>query len=384
VSEFEVLSTSKLVFGVGAVSKVSEIVAGLCRKGDKVMLLTDRNIAKTGVPDRIAMALSEEGFRVETIDALPAEPTDAELDAFAVKVRGIGTAVMVAVGGGSVIDATKILSVLAVNGMATTRLVDVGVPCKGIPFVAVPTTAGTGAEATPNAIVLFPERDLKIGIVSPHFIPDRVILDPSLLVGLPQPLTASTGIDAICHLLECYIGRKANPFSDMCALEGLRLMADGLPKAFTSGSDLEARSKTMFAAYLGGTCIASSGTNVVHALSYPLGGTFRIPHGVANAILLVPSMELIAESAPDRLALAAKALGLGDEGGSAAGAAALVGYLKHLVDGLGIPKNLEKYNVMVEDMDALVEAAFGVRRLLDNSPVQLKKDDIRTIYRKVI
>jgi alcohol dehydrogenase class IV len=250
------------------------------------------------------------------------------------------------------------------------------VPGKGIPFIAIPTTAGTGAEATPNAIVLFPERNLKIGIVSPHFIPDRVVLDPATIAGLPPALTASTGLDAVCHLLECYIGKKANPFSDMCALEGLRLMMGGLQQAYERGADIEARSKTMLAAYLGGVCIASSGTNIVHALSYPLGGTFRIPHGVANAILLVPCMRRVAEMAPERLTLAANALGLGlDE---------LISTLRGLVDTLGIPKSLALYHVTPGDLDALSEAALGIRRLLDNAPVQLQKHDIRRIYEEVL
>ena len=384
MNAFEVLSAPRLIFGNTAVAKIAEVASGLCRSGDTVALMTDRNIVKTGAPDRIAAVLAEGGFKVEIIDSIPAEPTDAELDILALTVRKLGAALMVAIGGGSVIDATKILSVLMVNNVATAKLAEAGVPGRGIPFIAIPTTAGTGAEATPNAIVLFPTRDLKIGIVSPYFIPDRVILDPSLLTGLPQALTASTGIDAVCHLLECFIGKKANPFSDMCALEGLKLMADDLPRAFANGGDIEARSGTMFAAYLGGVCIASSGTNVVHALSYPLGGAFRIPHGVANAILLVPSMEVIAESAPDRLALAAKALGWDVEGGSAANANAMVNGLRKLVDGLGIPKSLEKFNVKPSDLDALVEAAYGVRRLLDNSPVLLQKSDIRKIYGKVI
>ena len=371
-------------FGPGSVSQIPGIIANICNSSSTIVLATDKNIVATGTPGRIVSSLRDAGYRVAMLDSIPAEPTDHDLDILAGKVRIAKASAIVAIGGGSVMDATKILSVLAIHSITTTELAEQGVPGKGLPSLMVPTTAGTGAEATPNAIVLFPSKKLKIGVVSPYFIPEQVILAPELTIGLPSYLTASTGIDALCHLLECFLGKKANAFSDMYALEGLRLMMSALPAAFHNGSDLEARSKAMLGAYYGGVCIAASGTNAVHALSYPLGGIYRIPHGVANAVLLVPVMKYQKDLITARLAMVAEAMGCGRTGIDAVDASAVVERLRSLVTELNIPTSLERFGVGVSDLDMLTDAAYGVRRLLDNNPIEMDKNDIKAIYREVI
>ncbi|MFA6506993.1 MAG: iron-containing alcohol dehydrogenase [Treponemataceae bacterium] len=380
---FSVTSSARARFGVGAVKVIPEIVKDLASAGASVLVLTDKGIAGTGTPARVAADLTAAGFKATVVDTVPAEPTDGDLDGIVASIRSSKTNAIVAIGGGSVIDAAKILSVLAGNDWTTARLADSGVPGKGIPCVMVPTTAGTGAEATPNAIVLFPAKNLKVGIVSPYFVPDRVVLDPELSVGLPPKLTASTGVDAFCHLLECFIGKKANPYSDMYAREGMKLLITALPKAYKNGSDIEARSAAMLAAYYGGVCIAASGTTAIHALSYPLGGTFRIPHGVANAALLVPVMDFQKDKIAPRLALAAEAMGFPRTGNDKADARALVDKLRALVTELQIPTSLSALNVPTTALGDLTEAAYGVRRLLDNNPIDLSKEDIRAIYESV-
>ena len=383
MTSFSVASPARVRFGAGSVGALSEIVKDLVPAGASILILTDKGIAGTGVPSRAAGDLSAAGFAANVVDSVPAEPSDGELDGIAASIRSSRTNAIIAIGGGSVIDAAKVLSVLAGNDWTTAQLAERGVPGKGIPCVMVPTTAGTGAEATPNAIVLFPAKNLKIGIVSPWFVPDRVVLDPELSVGLPPKLTASTGIDALCHLLECFIGKKANPYSDMCAREGMRLLVPALPVAFKNGGDIEARSAAMLAAYYGGVCIAASGTNAVHALSYPLGGKFRIPHGVSNAALLVPVMDFQKDRIAPRLALAGEAMGFPRTGNDKADARALVDRLRLLVGELRIPTSLSSLNVPATALGDLTEAAFGVRRLLDNNPVELSKEDIRAIYESV-
>jgi alcohol dehydrogenase class IV len=380
---FSVTLPNRVRFAVGAVDTVPEIVAELCAKGATVLVLTDKGIAGTGVPARVAASLDSSGFAVRLVDTVPAEPTDADLDGIAASIRSTKSAVIIAIGGGSVMDAAKVLSVLAGNDWSTAQLAERGVPGKGIPCIMLPTTAGTGSESTPNAIVLFPAKNLKIGILSPHFVPDRVVLDPALSVGLPPKLTASTGIDALCHLLECFVGKKANPFSDMYAREGMRLLVPALPLAFRNGADIEARSAAMLAAYYGGVCIAASGTTAIHALSYPLGGAFRVPHGVANAALLVPVMDFQKDRIAPRLAEAASAMGLPCSGNDKKDAHALVDKLRSLVTELQIPTSLSALNVPATALGDLTEAAFGVRRLLDNNPIELSKTDIRAIYESV-
>lgn len=383
---FSLLAPSKIVFGPGKLAELPSLVSELVPGGQcsgELLLLSDKGVAGTGLPARAERALTEAGRRVRLVDTVPPEPSDRELDAIAAALGGTELGAIVAIGGGSVMDAAKILSVLAATGKRTAELAEKGVERRGSPTIMVPTTAGTGSESTPNAIVLFPEKSLKVGIVSQHFMPDGILLDPELLVALPPKLTASTGLDALCHLLECFLGKKANPMSDMMAREGLRLIAPSLPAAYRNGADLEARSATMLAAYYGGACIAASGTNAVHALSYPLGGGYRIPHGVANAALLAPVMRFQKDRIASRLAEAARAMGRPALGSAEAEAEALVEWLDALVAELGIPRSLGTLGVPESALGELADAAFGVRRLLDNNPVELSREDILAIYRSV-
>ncbi len=381
---FSIASPSRLEFGPGKLALVPSIVKTLTPSG-LVLVLSDKGVSQTGTPSKVVEALGSVGYTVSLVDSVPPEPSIHDLDRVAAGLKGSAAAI-VAIGGGSVMDAAKILAVLAGKGWSTAELAERGVPGRGIPTVMIPTTAGTGSESTPNAIVLFPEKNLKVGIVSPYFMPDRVVLDPELILGLPPKLTASTGVDAFCHLLECFISKKANPMSDMMAREGMRLLLPALPLAYKNGSDIEARSATLLAAYYGGACIASSGTTAIHALSYPLGGTYRVPHGVSNAALLVPVMSYQKKKIAPRLAEAARAIGLvGAGGGSGADEEAdlLLQSLDSLVKELKIPTSLKDLGVPDGALASLTEAAYGVRRLLDNNPVDLSREDIRTIYELV-
>jgi alcohol dehydrogenase class IV len=213
-----------------------------------------------------------------------------------------------------------------------------------------------------------------------------VILDPELTIDLPPKLTASTGVDAFCHLLECFISKKANPMSDMMAKEGMKILLPALPAAYRNGADLEARSACLLAAYYGGACIAASGTTAIHALSYPLGGTYRIPHGVSNAILLMPVMNYQKKKIAPRLAEAARAIGLVPVTGAMSmqeEADLLIDSLDRLLKELKIPTSLKELGVPDNALASLTEAAYGVRRLLDNNPVDLSREDIRAIYESV-
>ncbi len=381
---FSIVSPSQLEFGPGKLTLVPSIVKTLSPSG-LVLVLSDKGVSQTGAPAKVVEALRNEGYTVSLVDSVPPEPSTHDLDAVAAGLKG-NAAAIVAIGGGSVMDAAKILAVLTGKGWGTVELAERGVPGRGIPTVMIPTTAGTGSESTPNAIVLFPEKNLKVGIVSPYFMPDRVVLDPELTLGLPPKLTASTGVDAFCHLLECFISKKANPMSDMMAREGMRLLLPALPLVYNNGTDLEARSATLLAAYYGGACIAASGTTAVHALSYPLGGTYRVPHGVSNAALLVPVMSYQKKKIAPRLAEAARAIGLVPAGsGSSAEEEAdlLIKSLDNLVKELKIPASLKDLGVPDGALASLTEAAYGVRRLLDNNPVELSRKDIRVIYESV-
>ncbi len=384
MKQFETVLVPHVHFGNGMINKISEIVSSICDNHREIMLITDKNIFSSRLPHPIIFKLQNDGFKVEILDSIPPEPTNHELDDLAKKLRSVPVSAIIGIGGGSVMDSSKILSILAKYSVTTADLSQHSVPGKGLPFILIPTTSGTGAETTPNAIVLFPERQLKIGIVSPFFIPEHVILDPELTLGLPPSLTASTGIDTVCHLLESFLAKKANSFSDMFALEGLKLMVNSLPIAFQDGKDLEARSSAMLSAFYGGICISAAGTNAVHALSYPLGGMFKIPHGLANSILLIPVIEYEKDRIFSRLAMTAEVLGCSTGLGEYEDASSVVERLNSLIRYLQIPTNLQQFGVKPSALDYLVDAAYEIRRLLDNNPIKLNKNDIRAIYAKVI
>ena len=256
---------------------------------------------------------------------------------------------------------------------------------KGIETFLIPPAAGTGAEATPNAIVVVPEKELKVGIVSPYFVPDNVILDPVLTKTMPPQVTAATGLDAFCHCIECFISKKGNPFSDLFALKGIQLIAQNLVKAHTNGEDLVARENMLLAAYYGGMSIASSSTVAIHALSYPLGGKYRIPHGVSNAILLPHVIDFNQDHILKPLRQVASAMGLEIDGKNDAEAGQMVvEELYRLNHVLQIPADLGRYGITEGDLDELVENAAGVTRLLDNNPKPMSHEDIRRIYQKLL
>jgi alcohol dehydrogenase class IV len=249
----------------------------------------------------------------------------------------------------------------------------------------VPTTAGTGSEATPNAIVLVPEEEVKIGIVNSKLVPDCVILDPLMTLNLPPAVTAATGMDALAHAIECYTSKKANPFSDTFALKAVGLISNSLRRAYREGQNIDARHDMLLGALFGGMCISTSGTTAVHALAYPLGGKYRMPHGLSNAVLLPHIMQFNLDAVEDRFRDIAVAMGLDVAGLTTRKAAEkMIENLYALNKDLNIPSGIAAQGVTEADLDGLVEAASKVTRLLENNPKPLAKSDMRAIYRRLL
>lgn len=374
-----------IAFGPG---KAREFAVSV--KGKNVLFISDPGVKNAGVADAVLDSIRAEAASLKEYWNVPAEPTEQQVTETVAAVDMPGLDAIIAVGGGSVMDMAKFVSVMVQGGPGMEDLFAGRLPEKRkVALIMIPTTAGTGSEATPNSIALRPALNLKVGVVCDAFMADQVILDPELLRGLPPHITASTGMDALCHALECYVSNKANPISDMFAMESMRLTFKSLRKAYTDGQDLEARGDTLLAAFYGGVCIASSGTNAVHALSYPLGGRYRIPHGVSNAVLLAPAFACNKDSCADKLALvadmAAAASGKSLDGMNGDRKADyLVRYLAELSRDLNIPGSLEELGIDAKDLDLLVDAAFEVKRLLNNNPKPLTKDDIRGIYTSIL
>lgn len=372
--------------GENAIDRLTDI---LRRAGaGRVALFTDRGIEGAGLLAPIQEAVRAAGAEYYVLRDLPAEPTYGQVQAMIDSFKGRGADMIVACGGGSVLDAAKLASVLVTDAYGVKELLDDPTQAKKcVPTVLIPTTAGTGAEVTPNAIVAVPERELKVGIVNPDMVADHVILDARLIKGLPRPLAAATGVDALAHCIECFTGNKANPFSDLYALEGLDLILNNIERACDDPEAMEEKNRMQIAAYYGGLAITASGTTAVHALSYPLGGKYHIAHGVSNAILLAPVMRFNAPACQERLAAAydrcchdpvKTCRTLEEKSGW------ILRRMEEIVAHLDIPTSLREFNVPAGDLEGLVEAGMQVQRLLVNNPRLVTPDDARAIYQQVL
>jgi alcohol dehydrogenase class IV len=379
------LNAGRVVAGPGSIERLLELVSDL--GGRRVLIVSDKGVARAGLVDRPRELLAAGGVAVTVLDDTPPEPEVKHVEALFAAAKAAGGAdVVVGIGGGSAMDVAKILAVLLAQPVTLSALLaKEPIRIRGLPTVMVPTTAGTGSEATPNAIVLVPEDELKVGIVSPNLMPDGVILDPLLTVTLPPAITAATGMDALTHAIECYCSRKGNLFSDLYGLEAIRLIARSIRRAYRDGTDVDARHDMLLGAYYGGVCIATSSTTAVHALAYPLGGKYRIPHGLSNAMLLPFVMEFNLEGSEQKFQAMAGAMGIAVDGRTAREAGErMIAALYELNADLDIVSSLRDKGITDRDLDGLVDGAAKVTRLLDNNPRPMTRADMRAIYQRLM
>lgn len=374
----------KVFAGIDSIESLKNIVRG--EKVRKILIITDKGVWNAGLVEKPLQILRDCGCDVEIINNTPPEPEASQIDEIFNSVKSLDCQMVIGIGGGSSMDTAKIVSALMKNNVSVREILgNDKIKEKGLPTLMIPTTAGTGSEATLNAIVLVPEEKLKIGVVSDKLIPDYVILDPKMTVKLPPNITANTGMDALIHAIECYISLKANHFSDTFALEAIKLISANIRKVFKNGEDINARHDMLIGAFYGGVSITSSGTTAVHALSYPLGSIYRIPHGLSNAILLPYVMEFNMDAAQERYKDIAVAMGICTENVSSAEAAEkLVASLYELINDLNIKSPLKDIKISENELDEMVDGAAEVTRLLDNNPKKMSKEDIRNIYKKII
>lgn len=373
--------------GENAMDSVATIIQAM--NAQKVAMFTDKGLRSLGLFSLAEDVVKQTGVEYYVLDELPPEPSYKAVQKIVDQFKESGADLIVACGGGSVMDAAKLASVLVTDEYGVKELLDnPGMAKKCVPIVLIPTTAGTGAEVTPNAIVGVPERELKIGIVNENMIADYVILDARLIKNLPRKIAAATGVDALAHCIECFTSNKANPFSDMYALEGCDLILNNIEKACDDPEAMVEKNRMQMAAYYGGLAITASGTTAVHALSYPLGGKYHIAHGVSNAILLAPVMRFNAQDSAfrERLALIfdrccheeTKCATVDEK------SAWVIARLEAIVKHLDIPTSLKEFNVPAEDLEGLVEAGMSVQRLLVNNMVKLTPDDARQLYQEIL
>lgn len=383
---YQFQTANHLIAGQNSIEKVGEHLSLLGTEVKSALIITQPSMKRLGFVEKLIHQLSDKGVSAYVnIDVLP-EPTVENIEEVFQAISKEQYDVLIGFGGGSVLDATKILSVLQTNNQSIRELLGTDlVKNPGTPTILIPTTSGTGSEVTPNAIVTLPDEELKIGIVSKYLLPKLVVLDPVLTLSLPRPITAATGMDAFTHSLESFISNKSNLISDMVALESIRLISSSIIEAYQNGNSVEAREKMLVGSMYGGMALTSAGTAAVHALAYPLGGKFKIPHGVANSMLLPHVMEFNMDAIEDRLFLVAEPMGIKIEGFSKTEVAQkVVNRIVEWTNVLEIPQNLKEYGVKEEDVPELALSASKVTRLLNNNPKEVSLKDMEGIYRKLL
>ena len=376
-----------IVHGAGSLALLPEKLALLDVPVARIALITQPVMEQNGVIGRVVEALAARGVEARIVRGVEPEPTIENVETvFREQIVPFAPDAILSIGGGSVLDAAKLFAVRLTNDQPLREWLGIDlIKRPGIPLVLVPTTAGTGSEVTPNAIVTLPDEELKVGIVSRHLLPQLVILDAELTFELPKPITAATGIDAFVHSLESYISTKANPVSDMFAMESMRLIGANIVEAYQNGRSVKAREAMMLGSMYGGLALTAAGTAAVHALAYPLGGMFGITHGVANAMLLPHVMSFNKDAIVGRLANVARALDISSHDSDDETAAdALLERLTEWTDVVQIPQDLRQFGVSETHLDVLAEAASKVKRLLGNNPKPLSHADIKAIYQRLL
>jgi alcohol dehydrogenase class IV len=338
-----------------------------------------RNIVSGLLP-----ALETNDISVILIDPIQKEPTINDVEAILASLNKQPIDAVAGIGGGSVMDVAKVIAAKLNNSQSITEMLGIGNLNGRTTFLAcIPSTSGTGSESSPNSILLDESDNMKKGIISPFLVPDLVIVDPALTIGVPPAVTAETGIDALCHRIEAYTNKFAHPLIDLYALEGVRLIAGSLLNAYRNGFDMEARTNLSIGSYYGGLCLGPVNTSAVHALSYPLGGEFHIPHGLANAILLPAVFEFNASADLKKHAQIAVALGVDESLPETEMIRLAVERLTKLLIDCNVPTKLSALGIDKSKIDSLATKAMGVQRLLKNNPRELMLENAKSIYHKL-
>ena len=366
--------------GTDSLAKLSVEVEKMGVK--KIFLITDKGLMNAGVSQKVGDCLAGNGVEITVYSEAEREPSVENVEKAAHELKKGAYDLVIGLGGGSPLDVAKGSAVLANNEGSILDYVGVDlIPKPGLPLVLIPTTAGTGAEVTKNAIFTDVKAQLKKGIVSEYLLPRVAIVDPKLTVSVPAKITAATGMDALTHAIESYTSPKATIQTDLYALEAIKLISGNLRRVVSDGSDLEAREKMAAGSMFAGISLANAGVGAVHALAYPLGGQFGISHGLANALLLPYVMEFNIIGDLEKFKNVAAAMGQVVKGKCVREAAFMaLTAVQELSKDIGIPQSLKEVEVPKEALEELSLAAVDVKRLLNNNPRQVELDDIRRIY----
>lgn len=367
---------TEVLFGAGVVDRLGE-AAG--RYGRRPLLVTGKHAAReTGLLDRVLRQLPE----AVLFDQVEENPATATCAAGAALARNSHCDIVVALGGGSPMDAAKGIAVLANNPGPCSAWFGAALPGNCLPIVAVPTTAGTGSEVTPYAVLVNEDEAAKRTLAGDALFPRAALLDPELTLTLPRETTIATGLDALSQAMEGIVSRKATPYTDFLGLECCRIVREWLPRATSHGGDIDARAHMLYAALLSGIVIAHTGTTLVHGMGYCLTLEFGIAHGLANGVLLAPIFEYNARHLPQKVAAIAGALGQPAPATPDAAGTAVRTAVRALFDALGQSPAAKDAGADEHRLDQCAEAVFNDRSRFKNQLGSPTLEEVHGFYRQ--
>jgi alcohol dehydrogenase len=380
--DFTFRITPEIIFGNGVILRVG--IEAKKRGGDNVLVVVDPEIIKAGLFDKVEEALTKEGINVTVYDKVEPEPLLEIADQCANIARDKGCNLVIGIGGGSTMDTAKAASILLTNdGLSRDYQGLDKVNKPGVPKIMIPTTAGTGSEVTFTAVFTDKKLKAKTGINSEYLFADLALLDPELTLSVPPEVTAYTGMDALTHAIESYTSVSSNTLSDLFALESIRLISKNLKRAFKDGRDVETRGNMLKGSLLGGIALANAGVGAAHALAYPLGGEYQVPHGIANGLLLPYVMEFNLKSNIEKFSFVTEALGEKGEGlTDLEFARESVSIVKRLIKDVKAPNKLRDLNIPETAIESLSSQAMKVTRPIENNPGKVTLKDAIEIYKK--
>ena len=371
-------TVSDIRIDIGGASRLDYYADGLC-SNKRIAIVTDKGVAGLGLLDAGLEALRAAGYDVLVFDEVVADPPEAIVQQGADQIKKFGAGLIIGFGGGSPMDAAKVMSHLCGSAQPLSTLYGVG-NAKGptLPLLLIPTTSGTGSEVT-NVAILTTGKTAKLGVVADSLYADRVLLDAALTYGLPKSITASTGIDAMVHAIEAYTSViKKNPLSDAYALTALKKLRGAVVMACQDGSNVEARNDMLIGAMLAGQAFSNAPVAAVHAMAYPLGGFFHIPHGLSNALVLTEVMKYNLPKAKELYGQIARDIGVGQTGVD------LIDEMLRIKEDTAVPTTLKEVGIDANAIPMIAADAITKTRLLVNNPREMTEGAIVKIYEAIL
>lgn len=374
----QIYNPEKLVFGPKSVDQMVEDYINTGKK--RIFILSIPPVLEL-IQDKIDR-LKTHNIKVEVNTDIQAEPTFSEFDQILEKAKDFDPDSVAGIGGGSILDMAKIIAVFIDYNKKLEDSVGIGrIEKRTTHMICVPTTSGTGSEVSPNSILLDDKNGGKKGFISPFLVPDIAYVDPELTLGLPPQVTAYTGLDAMTHCIEAYANKFAHPLVDSYALKGISLIYSNLHTAVKNGRDLNARTNVSMGSLFGGYCLGPVNTAAVHALAYPLGSDYKLAHGLTNALLLPYVLEYNLNSAPDRYANIARAIGINDDISDEKLAKKGIEKLKELIALCNVPSKMKDLGISENSLGEMASSAVTIERLLKNNVREIAYEDALSIYK---